>query len=94
MDCEHIVFSGHALQRMFERSIGVSIVTDVLEHGEAISEYPHDLPFASILMLGYVEGNPLHVLVARDEATGTCIVITTYLPDPALWEDDFKTRRV
>lgn len=93
MDCERIVFSGHALRRMFERGITVSDVTNVLKHGEAITEYPDDLPFASALMLGYVEDNPLHVVVARDEANGGCFVITAYSPDPAFWEADFKKRR-
>ena len=52
MDCESIFFSEHALRRMFERGITVSDVKNVLKHGEAIAEYPADLPFASALMLG------------------------------------------
>ena len=93
MDCESIFFSGHALRRMFERGITVSDVINVLKHGEAIAEYPADLPFASALMLGYVEGNPLHVVVARDEVNGDCYVITAYIPDLAFWEAGFKNRR-
>lgn len=52
MECERIVFSGHALRRMFERGVTVADVTNVLNNGEAITGYPNDLPFASALMLG------------------------------------------
>jgi len=33
------------------------------------------------------------VVVAEDEAAGVSIVVTAYVPDPALWEPDWKTRR-
>ena len=93
MECERIFFSGHAVRRMFERGLTVPEISHVLENGEPIAEYPHDVPFASTLVLGYVGGSPLHVVVARDEHSGTCYVVTAYPPDPALWSDDFKTRR-
>ena len=51
------------------------------------------MPFASTLVLGYVDSSPLHVMLAHDAVTGTCHVITAYPPDPDLWDDDFKTGR-
>lgn len=45
-------------------------------------------------MLGFPGGRPLHAVVGVDRATGTCYVITVYEPESALWEADFKTRRV
>jgi hypothetical protein len=44
------------------------------------------------LTLGYVDGKPLHVVVALDESTGVCIVVTVYEPGIKQWGEDFKTR--
>jgi hypothetical protein len=45
-------------------------------------------------MLGFSGVRPLHVVAALDPVTGTCHVITTYVPDPAVWQPDFRTRRL
>jgi hypothetical protein len=44
MECERVVFSGHAVQRMFQRGIGRHAVLEVIAAGEAIAEYPDDTP--------------------------------------------------
>jgi len=93
MDCSSTIFSGHAVRRMFERRIARSDVSDVLRSGESIADYPDDRPYPSLLLLGYASGRPLHIVAARDPATGTCYVITVYIPDLRLWNDDFRTRR-
>jgi len=43
--------------------------------------------------LGFPEKTPLHVLVAKDDESGDCYVVTTYVPRRDIWNDDFKTRR-
>ncbi|MER3422593.1 MAG: hypothetical protein C4293_04520 [Nitrospiraceae bacterium] len=58
-----------------------------------VASYPDDVPFPSVLILGFELGQPLHLVVARDPKTGVCFVITVYRPDPDLWSDDFKTRK-
>jgi hypothetical protein len=78
---------------MFERGIGRDDVKEVVAGGEAIAEYPGDSPYPSRLMLGNVSGKSIHVVVAVDTATATCIVITVYEPQPDRWENDFRTRR-
>ena len=93
MNCERIVFSGHALQRMFERELSGGDVRSVLRNGEEIASYPDDTPYPSCLWLGYVEGRAVHIVVAQEENTRTCYVISVYRPDPDLWESDFKRRR-
>ncbi|MEW6348978.1 MAG: DUF4258 domain-containing protein [Thermodesulfobacteriota bacterium] len=93
MECGRIVFSRHAVTRMFERSIARTEVRKVLRTGESIEAYPDDDPFPSALMLGFVENRPLHVVVAVEDSTETCYVITAYDPDPLLWESNFRTRR-
>jgi len=93
MDCSRVIFSGHGIQRMFQRGIGRNAVLAVLSSGEAITDYPDDEPYPSRLLLGWVDGRPLHVVAAYDPETETCIVVTAYEPSASLWAADFKTRR-
>jgi hypothetical protein len=93
VEFERIVFSGHAIGRMFERSIGVDDVLEVLKSGEVIAEYPDDVPLPSVLMLGFAEGRPLHIVVAVERQKQVVHVITVYDPDPSLWDESFKKRR-
>ncbi|MBD2232598.1 DUF4258 domain-containing protein [Phormidium tenue] len=93
MDYQKLVFSGHAVKQMFQRSISRDDVKTVLASGEAIAEYPDDRPYPSYLMLGVVNQRPIHVVAARDDETLTVYVITAYEPDLDLWQPDFKTRK-
>ena len=94
MECETLIFSSHAVRRMFERSIREDEVRFVVAFGEVIADYSDDFPFASRLMLGFVGGRPLHIVVAVDDRDRRCYVITVYVPDAARWDPDFKTRRL
>lgn len=93
MKCDKIVFSGHAFRRMFERDIGEDDVIQAIQLGKVIADYPDDSPYPSCLILGNIKGRPLHVVVAKEEDENTCHVVTVYSPDPAIWSEDFKTRR-
>jgi hypothetical protein len=92
MNCEEIIFSAHAVQRMFARGIQVSHIKAIIEFGEIVADYPDDLPYPSYLILGWVGNQPMHVVVAIDRKVKRCYVVTAYLPDPVLWSLDFKTR--
>lgn len=93
MNCKRTVFSGHAVHRMFERNVSVDDISRVIVLGQVVADYPEDAPYPSQLLLGFLGGKPLHVVVARDKATGTCYIVTVYVPDPGLWSADFRTRR-
>lgn len=93
MNCEYIRFSRHAIERMFKREIPPDVVKRVVVEGEVVADYPEDAPYPSVLMLGFQDGQPVHVVVARDGMSGICHVVTVYRPDPRLWMADFKTRR-
>ena len=93
MDCDAISFSRHAIQRMFERAISPEEVRMALVAGEVIADYPEDVPYPSVLILGVVAGRPLHVVASRDDSTGHCYVITAYVADAAQWGSDFRTRK-
>ncbi len=93
MECSAVRFTRHAFERFFMRAVPPDSVIRILREGEVIASYPDDVPFPSVLMLGFERGEPLHVVAARDPTTGVCVVITVYRPDPDLWSDDFTTRR-
>ena len=93
MDCRNLSFSGHAIQRMFERKISPGEVRQAVRLGEVVAEYPDDAPFPSCLLLFEGGMKPLHVVVGVDAASGRCHIITVYSPDPELWEADFRTRK-
>ncbi len=93
MKCAEIQMSRHAFRRMFERRISPEAVYHVVREGEIVQSYPEDEPYPSWLLLGFWEGQPVHVVVARDEVTGNCWVVTVYRPGPDRWAEDFKTRK-
>lgn len=67
MKCDKIDFSRHAIQRMFERSISPKNVRVAIARGKVIAAYADDKPYPSKLLLWFIEGNPLHVVVARQD---------------------------
>lgn len=83
----------HALERMLEREISRNDVKEVLSEGEIIENYPDDHPFPSILVLGFLNEKPLHVVIGMDKEENWCYVITAYRPDPDHFKQDFKTRK-
>jgi hypothetical protein len=90
---ESILFSGHAIKRMFQRRISKEQVTSILQDGEIIYDYPDDEPYPSKLILGFIDKIPIHVVVAEIVDSNTAIVITAYVPDLSLWEEDYRCRR-
>ena len=93
MKCERALFSGHAIQRMFRRGLGPDAVNAVISGGEAIVDYPDDQPYPNRLLPGFVEGRPLHVVVAWVAGTGRCIIVTAYEPRLEQWAPGFRKRR-
>jgi len=93
MKCNNILFSGHALVRMFERGLTREDVITSIYRGDTISDYPEDQPYPSQLLLGIVKNKPIHVVVAQDMTDYSCYVVTAYIPSMELWQTDFKTRK-
>lgn len=88
-----LIYRQHAVRRMFERAISTDDVAAALAGGQVIEDYPIDTPYPSCLWLGYSNGKPLHIVFADNQGDDERIVITVYQPDPALWADDFATRK-
>jgi hypothetical protein len=93
MECSGFRYSRHAIERMFTRRVEPDVVERVVSAGEVIVSYADEKPFPSLLLLGFDDDGPVHVVAANDPDTGLCYVITIYRPEPELWSDDFRTRR-
>lgn len=97
MACNNILFSAHGLTKLTVRDIDAEDVIAVAQNGVAIFQYPNDKPYPSRLMLGWLEREAgiiaLHVVLAEDPQTETCIIITAYWPDDQIWMGDYKTKR-
>ncbi|MDA1348741.1 MAG: DUF4258 domain-containing protein [Chloroflexi bacterium] len=92
MASQRVIFRVHAIQRMFERSISEQDVHEVLRTAEVVEMYPDDIPYPSRLLLGWSQGQPIHVVVAENDDEETAIVITVYEPDDDVWEPGFRRR--
>lgn len=90
----YIEWQRHALERMMERGISRETIKEVLLNGEIAENYPDDKPYPSALLLGWVESQPFHVVVALNSLAGWCFIITAYKPDLEHFESDYKTRRL
>ena len=82
----------HFLDRIGKRSIELSDVKYAIAGGEIIEDYPDDYPHPSVLILGFSDGMPLHVVIGV--GGGFVWLITAYVPDSNKWETDNKTRKV
>lgn len=88
-----VIWSRHGVGRMQEREITRADVLDGLSNGQAIENYPDDVPYPSALVLGFLRGRPVHVVVALDTSTPEAHIITVYEPSPDEFEPDWRTRR-
>jgi hypothetical protein len=87
---DRIVYTDHGEEK--RRAVGVSApeVRAVLANGTVLRRYPEDRPFPSYLVLGWIDGRPVHVVAADDEDREVTWIITIYEPDPDKWTEGFK----
>ncbi len=93
MKCSVIKYSNHAIEFMGARGIKEQEVEQVIINGETIEEYPNDRPLPSKLIFGLVNERPMHIVLAHQAETGTCVIVTAYEPDFGKFESDYKTRK-
>ena len=77
---------------MFEKSISEVEVRDVIENGEVI-ERREEFDTYIVLMLGFPQHRPLHVVATEPNTQSEQVIITVYEPDPSRWTDNFRRRR-
>jgi hypothetical protein len=91
---KQVLYLPHAIRQMarVDRMITTAEIDAVIASGEIIEDYPDDPRGHSSLLLGFGEvGRAIHVLCSPK--MDYLAIITAYLPDPARWGDDFRSRR-
>lgn len=88
---ENMVLTQHSRKRFSERGIKIQDITNAIETGEIIEDYPEDYPFPSCLILGKSGEVNIHIVASIN--ADMIYLITAYIPNPDKWEDDFKTRK-
>ncbi len=88
-----IEFQKHAIKRLIEEDLTIASVLDIIINGELIKEYSDDKPYPSILILGYYDNKPVHVVCSYNHNVEKVHIITNYKPSLDFYEPDFKTRR-
>ena len=85
-------WTSHIIERILRRGISTDNIVTALANGEIIEQYPTDYPYPSCLVLGHTgEGKALHIVCGSDGAE--LWLITAYVPNIAVWTEDFKQRR-
>ncbi len=87
-----IIFSRHAISQMFERVKSVDDVEKTIACGEIIEAYSDDNPYPSRLILYKREDRPIHVVIAENLQEQEIIVVTAYVPNQSLWDQEFRKR--
>ncbi len=88
----NFVNSMHGEQRTKERHILEHEIFEALAEGEIIEDYPNDARGASCLVLGRtMTGRIVHIVCSMPPIVQ---FITAYEPNPARWEQGFRTRRM
>jgi hypothetical protein len=88
-----LIFRVHAIERMYERGIGIAEIRRTLEKGESLEHYVDEATYPGRLILGQSGKKHLHVVAADNLADEEAIIVTSYRPDRRRWTDDFKRRR-
>ena len=86
--------TAHADSRMDERNINLTELIRVADRGETIETYPaRESSLPCELVLGWIDGRPIHVLLGYNSDEREYRVITLYEPDLANWYLGFRRRR-
>jgi hypothetical protein len=88
-----LLFRVHAIQRMFERNISAKKVTEAIRSGETVEDYSSEMHQPSRLILAFQGRRPFHTVTSENPGTNEITIITVYIPHPAQWKKDFKSRR-
>src|SRR5262245_56597017 len=91
---KRLLFLPHAIDQMnrLERMISSGEVREVIFSGQLIEDYPEDLRGHSCLLSGLTYLNRIiHAVCSPKDAY--LAIISTYVPDPDRWEENFSRRR-
>jgi len=94
-DGEKILWSRHGIGELVNEGWLRGQVEAALETSEVIEDYPAlHRPQPDCLVLGYLTtGEPMHAVVAIDEANDRLFIVTVYKPSSEEWQNDWRTRK-
>lgn len=91
---EKILWSLHAMRKLRTENLRKTAVEKSLRNAVLVEDYQqHGRPLPDCLVLGFINGDPLHVVAAIDRDFDRIFIVTAYRPDPKRWEDDWKKRK-
>ena len=94
-DGTRVFWSRHAIAEMIQDHLTRPDVEKALADCEVIEDYPpKHRPLPDCLVLGQLQRTqPIHAVIAIDEAHDRIFVVTVYRPSPERWEHDWRTRK-
>lgn len=91
---EKILWSFHAVKKLRIEGLRKLQVEDALKDCILVEDYPIvGRPLPDCLVLGFINEDPIHVVVALDEDFDRIFVITVYRPSVERWEDGWRKRK-
>lgn len=90
------LISDHGFDELAKDDILPTEIVDGLLTAIAIEDYPHRARGRSVLTLQQdLNGQPIHAVWAIPIGQHRpAILVTAYRPDPSMWDNEFKIRRV
>jgi hypothetical protein len=82
--------SKHAQQRMGLRKVTHADLKHVITEGEVVEEYPDNRPDPKVLLMAFVQDEPLYVSCAFDGSYAYIITVHRY--DPTRWVDPWTRK--
>lgn len=64
-----------------------------MEAEDVIEDYSSEMPEPSRLLAGFQGKRPFHVVTSENPEIETVTIVTVYIPDPAKWKKDGRSRR-
>lgn len=79
--------------RLQERRLNGGMLVNAIDTLEIIETYPQDKYLPSFLLRGEVPAFVFPLLVATDLEDDNIRVVTVYLPDSELWDENGRVRK-
>lgn len=83
---DQFIISNHARTRMFQRNVSTDELITVVSNSHIIEKYPDDKPCPSVLLLGFMNNEACHVVVAG--CADHVRIVTVYYPAKDKWIED------
>jgi Domain of unknown function (DUF4258) len=88
-----VFWTYHVNMRLKHRFIRREAILESHASYEILEQYQEDKYFPSFLIRSVFRNDVIHIVFAVDQKEDNVRIVTAYLPDPAEWEEDFRTRR-